>query len=190
MGMNSDGRGKGEREDRIKALILYLEVRRGTVIHHHSISRDADEGVGLEDKRKREKTEKGYGNVNVKIEISCDRGTWMNNFLCNPLIFWDLESAAVGARATFCCVLKWAFRPPNAASLVLLGVVKSIGPSKRYQGQGLAAGPPPSSPNIMRALPKTHHKVINSSNNLLIFRMLRPAKEPSNPANLVGNGYL
>lgn len=187
--MNEDGRGKGAREERIKSSILYLEVRRGTVIHHHSISRDADEDVRLEGKRKRGKTEKGYGNLNVKIEISCDRGTWMNNFLCSRLIFWDFESAAVGTRATFCCVLKWAFRSPNAASLVLLGVVKSICPSKRYQGQDLAAGPPPSSPNIMRALPKTHHKVINSSNNLLIFRVLRPAKEPSNPANLGGTGY-
>jgi hypothetical protein len=86
-------------------------------------------------------------------------------------------------------MLKWASRSPNAASLVLLGVVKSIGPSKRYQGHDLTAGPPPSSPNVMRALPKTHHKVINSSNNLLIFRILRPAKEPSNPANLGGTGY-
>jgi hypothetical protein len=134
---------------------------------------------------------RGYGNVksNREIEISCDRGTWMNNFLYNRLIFLNLKSVALNARARFCCMLKWVFRAPNAASLVLLGVVKSIGPSKRHQGQDLTAGPPPSSPNIMRSLPKTHHKVINSSNILLIFRMLRPAGEPLNPANLGSTRY-
>jgi hypothetical protein len=44
IGMNDNGRGKGEREDRIKSSILYLEVRAGPVIHHHSISRDAEDG--------------------------------------------------------------------------------------------------------------------------------------------------
>jgi hypothetical protein len=42
--MNDNGGGKRAREDRIESSILYLEVRCGTVIHHHSISRDAEDG--------------------------------------------------------------------------------------------------------------------------------------------------
>jgi hypothetical protein len=50
--MNDNMRGKGKRDERIKSPILYLEVRRRPVIHHHSvlhgIPRDAED-VGVED---------------------------------------------------------------------------------------------------------------------------------------------